>query len=1140
MTDDRVRTVFMFSGQGSQYYQMGRDLHESEPVFAAAMERMDATVAAELGFSVLGRMYDDTRSKAQPFLETEVTHPAIVMVEIALAETLMAEGIRPDLLLGASLGEFVTAVLSSALDEGDCLRLLVRQAQALRACAAGGMSAVLGPPSLYDELPELRDGTDLAARNYDQHFVVAGTEEALAAAESRLRSLDVPYQRVPVEHGFHSRLMDAALPACAGAMDGVRLHPPRLPLVSCAAGGPVTALDPGHFWRVAREPIEFQRAVAHLEAQGPHRYLDLGPSGTLHNFVRNNLPPAGASVSFPLLSPFGRNTALLSAVRREVPDRRSPVPAAAEAAPAARTAPTGGPAAAPATAQKGPAMKVYGFPGQGSQVKGMGAGLFEEFPKLTAAADAVLGYSVERLCVEDPDKELSLTQFTQPALYVVGALSYLKRLRDDPEPPDYVIGHSLGEYVALFAAGAFDFETGLRLVQRRALLTARTEGGGMAAVVGCDQEKVEAVLRRPELAGLAIANYNSPEQFVLTGARDAIDRARAFYEDEGAFFTRLRVSGAFHSEFMRPASEEFAEFLSGFSVSAPRIPVVSNADARPYPSDAPGIADTLTRQIWSGVRWIDTVRYLMGKEEDFVFEEVGPGTVLTKLVRKIRETASPLRLADEPSRPVGPGPRPAGRLPAADPAPRSAQAPVPREPEPRGHVPAPSAAPAALTAERLGADSFKERYGLRLACLAGSMYRGVSGSEMVARLAKAGGMGFLGTGGLDPDRIEEEVRAVVAAVGDDAAFGANLLHRQDDPEAESGLVDLLLRLGVRTVEASGHLQITPALVRYRLKGGRVIAKVSRADTARLFLAPPPRPLVDRLLDQGAVTANDVARHAHRPVADDLCVETDGWRPGTESPATLLPTVVRLRDELAADGPRVHVGVAGGLGTPEAVAAAFLLGAEFVMTGSVNHCTVQAATSDAVKDMLQAVEAHDVETAPWSEGFELGLPARALKRGVFFPARAAKLHELWRRHGSFEEVDAATRAQVEQKYLRRPFAQAWEEIAAGLRAHAPEEAARAEASGRRRMALVFRRFLDDCLEFAADGRPDRRVDYAVHCGPALGAFNAWAGGGDLEDWRGRHVDMVTDRLMTGAADVLRDRYAALLGAAGAGAGTGSRA
>src|SRR5262249_33257796 len=135
------------------------------------------------------------------------------------------------------------------------------------------------------------------------------------------------------------------------------------------------------------------------------------------------------------------------------------------------------------------------FPGQGSQAKGMGAELFRKFPDLVSQADAELGYSIERLCLEDPDKQLNNTAFTQPALYVVDCLAHLNQLNESGVAPHFVAGHSLGEYSALFAAGAFDFSAGLRLVRKRGELMSKAFGGGMAAVVGLTCEQIEDVLR---------------------------------------------------------------------------------------------------------------------------------------------------------------------------------------------------------------------------------------------------------------------------------------------------------------------------------------------------------------------------------------------------------------------------------------------------------------------------------------------------------------------------------------------------------------------------------------------------------------------------------------------------------------------
>ncbi len=389
----------------------------------------------------------------------------------------------------------------------------------------------------------------------------------------------------------------------------------------------------------------------------------------------------------------------------------------------------------------------------------------------------------------------------------------------------------------------------------------------------------------------------------------------------------------------------------------------------------------------------------------------------------------------------------------------------------------------------------------------------------MVRLAKAGGWGSSARG-LTPAEVEDGLGEIRNTLGPAGPFGANLLHRHAHPEQEQALVDQLLRLRVGTVEASGFLRITPALVKYRLKGGRIIAKVSRTDMAEAFLRPAPQDVVRALADSGEVTEAEAARAPSLAMADDLCVEADaGWCTAAAGPATLLPAVLRLRDELAGPWPRVHVGIAGGIGTPEAAAASFVLGAEFLVTGSVNQCTVEAGTSPEVKDMLQRVEIHDTEPAPWSEMFELGERARVVKRGVFLAARADRLYQLWRLYDSFGDVGAETRRQVEETYLRRPFEEAWREA---LDRHGPTPVADGDVSEKRRMALAFRSYLDRGFDLARTGSPGRKVDYLVYCGPAMGAFNHWVRGTGLEPWQARNVDVVADRLLTETARLLRER------------------
>lgn len=265
----------------------------------------------------------------------------------------------------------------------------------------------------------------------------------------------------------------------------------------------------------------------------------------------------------------------------------------------------------------------------------MGADLFDRYPDWTAEADTVLGYSIRELCLDDPRGELNLTAFTQPALYVVNALMYRARQEAGAELPAFLAGHSLGEYDALLAAGAFDFATGLRLVQRRGALMARVGGGGMAAVIGLAPEAIERLLGETEVGRrIDIANMNSFDQTVLAGPVEDLAAVKPAFEQAGVrAFIPLKVSAPFHSRYMRDAQNEFAELLAGVSFRPLAVPVVANVTARPY--EALQVRETLSRQIGSPVQWLASMRYLLDRPEP-VFEEVGPGTVLTKLVAQIK------------------------------------------------------------------------------------------------------------------------------------------------------------------------------------------------------------------------------------------------------------------------------------------------------------------------------------------------------------------------------------------------------------------------------------------------------------------------------------------------------------------------
>lgn len=287
-------------------------------------------------------------------------------------------------------------------------------------------------------------------------------------------------------------------------------------------------------------------------------------------------------------------------------------------------------------------MVTFVFPGQGAQKKGMGKDLFDSvglYREIEPQVDAVLGYSLRDLCIHDEKELLNQTRYTQPALYVVNALHYLKAV-EDGEKPDSVAGHSLGEYNALLAAGVFDFITGLRLVKKRGELMSSARNGGMAAVIGLSPETVHKVMEDPSLEGMDVANFNSPQQVVISGPEELLGRAKQLLEGEGAKAVMpLPVSSAFHSRYMAPAAEQFSRYLIQFDYAAPAIPVIANTTSAPYPTEDPQkhVPEILAGQVTGSVRWQETIEYLLGTGEE-VFREVGPANVLTKLIDQIRVT----------------------------------------------------------------------------------------------------------------------------------------------------------------------------------------------------------------------------------------------------------------------------------------------------------------------------------------------------------------------------------------------------------------------------------------------------------------------------------------------------------------------
>lgn len=285
-------------------------------------------------------------------------------------------------------------------------------------------------------------------------------------------------------------------------------------------------------------------------------------------------------------------------------------------------------------------MLAFLFPGQGSQFCGMGGPLFDgvtEYARVEREVDRIVGYSVRELCARGPESLLRETRYTQPCLFVVNALHYYDA-RATHGRPAAVAGHSLGEYNALMAAGAFDLLTGVRLVARRAELMASAPRGAMAAVLRLPSNRVVRLLEECGASDVDVANYNAPQQTVIAGPEPSIEAAAARVEAEGGSCVPLRVSAPFHSRYMAGIADRFARFLDQFSFGALTMPVISNVTGRFYDpwSDSAAVRSLLVQQLTSPVQWVRGIR-LLREAGVTSFEETGPGVVLTRLCQQMDE-----------------------------------------------------------------------------------------------------------------------------------------------------------------------------------------------------------------------------------------------------------------------------------------------------------------------------------------------------------------------------------------------------------------------------------------------------------------------------------------------------------------------
>ncbi|MGJ8678068.1 MAG: PfaD family polyunsaturated fatty acid/polyketide biosynthesis protein [Akkermansiaceae bacterium] len=451
--------------------------------------------------------------------------------------------------------------------------------------------------------------------------------------------------------------------------------------------------------------------------------------------------------------------------------------------------------------------------------------------------------------------------------------------------------------------------------------------------------------------------------------------------------------------------------------------------------------------------------------------------------------------------------------------------------------------------DALGSRKFLAKFEVESTLMVGSMANGIASVELVKAMLERRWLASFGAAGLSLEEIRKAIRQLqqVSSLNTDSPknFAVNLIHSPQNSDLEWKTVELLIEEKVPTVEASAFLQLTPAVVWSRAKGLRLesgkivkprqlIAKVSRREVAEPFISPAPQAMLDALVARQAITAQEAELASRIPMCDALTVEADSGGHTDGQPAlTLLPAMLSMRSEFVRAGTLTEplfIGAAGGMSTPAAIAAAYTMGADYVVTGSINQSCVEAGTSETVKQILAKAKTSDVAMAPAADMFEMGVQVQVLKQGTMFPMRAQKLYELYRTYSSLDQIPAEETKRLEEQFFRMPLREIVHEVSDYVQRRHPESAQIELNNPKKLMLRVFLWYMAHSSTWATQGTRDRQLDYQIWCGPAMGAFNAWVKNSTLANPDGRHVFKVSYALMHGAATLMRVQQLRMLNTA----------
>ncbi|MEN8907794.1 MAG: hypothetical protein ABF289_17730 [Clostridiales bacterium] len=428
-----------------------------------------------------------------------------------------------------------------------------------------------------------------------------------------------------------------------------------------------------------------------------------------------------------------------------------------------------------------------------------------------------------------------------------------------------------------------------------------------------------------------------------------------------------------------------------------------------------------------------------------------------------------------------------------------------------------------LLPEDLGSSRFLHRFGLKYAYVAGAMYNAISSKEMIIELAKNGYLGIYGTKDVEFDQIENDIVKIKSIIPE-RIFGCNIVHNVIEEQFEMKLIKMLLKYKINILEVSSFVNITLPLAYYRIVGikerieggfvigNKIMVKVSRVEIAKNFLKPAPEKIIRELINMSLINERQAKIAKEIPMADAITLE-DNENNITQS----FSYLVDQRDELYKNSNTkydVFLGLTGGIGSPVIALNMFNNGADYIVTGTINQCTVESGISDKAKNSLSSCDISDVISLHFNGDFNINKKINVLKKGTLFPMRVNKLYNIYNKYKNLKNVDSSDIDKIESQIFKKSIREILNEVEIYFKKNDPNQL------NNDRLYLLIKWYLIISAKLSLEGTSNRELDYQILCSNAMGIFNYWVKGSYLENHQNRYVADIAEHMLKGTAYLQR--------------------